>query len=91
MSEFKRRKYGPLRALAAVPAISLAMSGCIESEKTHEEIIREDLLIIIDELGSPCGRVVDHELKEELAYTVKCESGHIYSISVNPEGRVTIE
>lgn len=80
-----------------VPTVSclviLAMltGGCTETEATHEEIVQEDLLIVIEALGAPCGKVIKYDLVEELSYSVHCETGDVYNISVNPEGRVLID
>jgi hypothetical protein len=56
----------------------------------HEAIIRQDLLTIIETLGSPCDEVSEFESPAEHACSVSCETGDRYRISVNPEGRVHI-
>lgn len=85
----KSLKIFPIPSIVVL--VSLVLAGCADPEMTHEEIVREDLLTIIEELGTPCGRVVEHEVRDELAYTVRCETGEEFRISVNPEGRVQVD
>ena len=67
------------------------ITACDRDEITHEEIVKTDLLIIIDSLGSPCEEVVKYESTTELGYVVSCRSGHEYVISVSPQGRVEVQ
>ncbi len=80
-----------IKRLLLVSLAGLLVSACDRKEDSHEDIVRADLLIIIDSLGSPCEQVLEYETTEELAYTVNCESGDRYLISVNPQGRVDVQ
>jgi len=55
------------------------------------EYVRADLAVIIDSPGSPCEKVLKYESTGELRYTVQCQSGDQYIISVNPQGRVNLK
>lgn len=68
---------------------SMFLQACTEPP-SHEEIIREDLLEIIETLGEPCGQVVGFEAKPGISYSVTCETGDHYEISVSPEGKINI-
>ena len=80
-----------INSLLFVSLLSLLVTACDRQEDSHEDIVKADLLLIIDSLGSPCDQVVDYEATEELAYTVSCESGDSYLVSVNPQGRVDVQ
>jgi hypothetical protein len=67
------------------------LAGCGERQETHEEIIREGLLDIVNSLGKSCDQVVDHELTSEASYTMKCKSGDTYTISVTREGKIYVK
>jgi len=67
------------------------LQACTEHEPSHESIIRQDLLTIIETLGSPCEQVSEFEPTTEFSYSVTCETGDRYRISVNPEGRIHIK
>jgi len=69
----------------------ILLQACTEHEPSHEAIIRQDLLTIIETLGSPCEQVSEYESATEFSYSVTCETGDRYRISVNPEGRVHIQ
>ena len=71
--------------------ILMLLQACTEHEPSHEVIIRQDLLTIIETLGSPCEQVSEFESASEFSYSVTCETGDRYRISVNPEGRVHIK
>jgi hypothetical protein len=80
-----------LVSLFAVAFTGLFVTACDGDVDSHEDIVKRDLLTIIDSLGSPCGQVLNYESMEELGYTVHCSSGDQYFISVNPQGRVDIQ
>jgi len=82
-----RRKSPLLMLLVA----STLLAGCAGKHQTHSEIVRADLAVIIESLGSPCEKVSNYQSTGALAYTVSCESGQQYLISVNPQGRVGIK
>ena len=69
----------------------MLLQACTEHEPSHEAIIRQDLLTIIETLGSPCEQVSEFESATEFSYSVTCETGDRYRISVNPEGLVHIK
>ena len=69
----------------------ILLGACTEHEPSHEAIIRQDLLAIIETLGSPCEQVSRFESTTNFSYSVTCETGDRYRISVNPEGRVHIQ
>ena len=69
----------------------ILLQACTEHEPSHEAIIRQDLLTIIETLGSPCEQVSEFESNTEFSYSVTCETGDRYRISVNPEGRVHLQ
>ena len=69
----------------------ILLQACTEHEPSHEAIIRQDLLTIIETLGSPCEQVSEFEFTTDFTYSVTCESGDRYRISVNPEGRVHVK
>ncbi len=71
--------------------LGLFLTACDRQEDSHEDIIKADLLLIIDSLGSPCDQVLEYEATDELAYSVSCKSGDSYRISVNPQGRVDVQ
>ena len=71
--------------------ITFILTACDREVESHEDIVKADLLIIIDSLGSPCGQVLKFESTKELGYTVHCKTGDIYIVSVNPQGRVDIQ
>ena len=70
---------------------STLLAGCAGKHKTHDEIVRADLATIIESLGSPCKKVLNYKATGALAYSVSCESGQQYLISVNPQGRVGVK
>lgn len=80
-----------MKNLLLIFLASVLVLACDKKEDSHEDIVRADLLLIIDSLGSPCDQVVEYEASGELAYTVNCESGDSYLISVNPQGRVDVQ
>ena len=80
-----------LPLLALIVASSTLFVGCAGKHKTHDEIVRADLAVIIESLGSPCKKVLNYKTTGALAYTVSCESGQQYLISVNPQGRVGVQ
>ena len=83
-----------MRAIKNLLLVSLVggfLIACDRQEDSHEDIVKADLLLIIDSLGSPCNQVLEYEATQELAYTVSCESGDSYLVSVNPRGRVDIQ
>ena len=69
----------------------ILLQACTEYEPSHDAIIRQDLLTIIETLGSPCEQVSEFELTTDFTYAVTCESGDRYRIYVNPEGRVHVK
>lgn len=69
----------------------LAAASCKQEQVSHEEIVKADLLVIIESLGSPCGEVLKYQSTDELGYTIQCKSGDEYIISVDPQGRVGLE
>ena len=69
----------------------ILLGACTEHEPSHEAIIRQDLLTIIETLGSPCEQVSEFESTTDFSYSVTCETGDRYRISVNPEGRVHLQ
>jgi len=80
-----------IKNLLAVSLASVLVVACDRQEESHEDIVKADLLVIIDSMGSPCEQVIDYEATEELAYKINCKSGHRYLISVNPQGRVDVQ
>ena len=74
----------------ALAALALFILQACTEPPSHEEIIREDLLDIIETLGEPCEQVSDFEAQPEISYSVNCETGDQYMISVSPEGKVHI-
>jgi hypothetical protein len=80
-----------ISSLSFVSLLSLLLTACEKREASHDDIVKADLLLIIDSLGSPCEQVLEYEATDELAYTVSCESGDTYRVSVNPQGRVDIQ
>lgn len=77
--------------LVLVMLVGGLVAACDLKEPSHEDIVRADLAIVIDSLGSPCGQVLEYETSGELEYTVNCQTGHRYIISVNPQGRVALK
>ena len=69
----------------------IILQACTEHEPSHEAIIQQDLLTIIETLGSPCEQISEFESTTDFSYSVTCETGDRYRISVNPEGRVHIQ
>ena len=80
-----------MKFLVPVVPVCLLIAACDREEESHEDIVKADLLVIIESLGSPCGQVNSYESTEGLGYTVHCESGDQYEISVNPQGRIGIQ
>jgi len=80
-----------IKNLLLVSLVATLVTACERKEESHEDIVKADLLLIIDSLGSPCDQVLEYEATEELAYTVSCDSGDSYLVSVNPQGRVDIQ
>ena len=78
-------------SLILIVLLGLLITACDRKESSHADIISADLAIIIDSLGSPCKKVLEYESTGELEYTVKCQSGDRYIISVNPQGRVDLK
>ena len=76
----------PLFVLSAVGA-----AACEREQTSHEDIVKADLLVIIDSLGSPCGEVLEYQTSGELGYTIYCKTGDEYFLSVDPQGRVGME
>ena len=76
----------PLLILSAVGAMA-----CEQDQVSHDDIVKADLLVIIESLGSPCGEVLEYQSSGELGYTIHCKSGDEYLISVDPQGRVGTE
>ena len=79
------------RVLLQAILVTFILTACDREEESHEDIVKADLSIIIDALGSPCGQVLSYESTKELGYTVHCKTGDVYIISVNPQGRVDIQ
>ncbi len=77
--------------LVFVALVSGLVVACDHKEPSHEDIVRADLAIVIDSLGSPCKQVLEYEATGELEYTVHCQTGDRYIISVNPQGRVDLK
>ena len=75
--------------IALATALTFA-GGCSQSEKSHDEIVREDLLLIIETLGKPCNAVSEYELVADLRYEIQCDSGDSYTINVSDIGHVEI-
>ena len=71
--------------------VSLLVAACSKEDESHEDIVKADLLLLIESLDSPCEAVIGYETREELEYKVNCQSGHQYVISVNPQGRVDVK
>ena len=80
-----------MKTLVTVVPVCLLIAACYREEDSHEDIVKADLLVIIESLGSPCGQVNSYESTEGLGYTVHCEAGDQYEISVNPQGRIGIQ
>ena len=80
-----------MKSLVPVVPVCLLIAACDREEDSHEDIVKADLLVIIESLGSPCGQVNSYEAMEDLGYTVHCETGDQYEISVNPQGRIGIQ
>jgi len=80
-----------IRTLLVIAPVAVFLTACDREEESHEDIVKADLLVIIDSLGSPCGQVLKYESTKELGYTVHCKTGDQYVISVNPQGRVGIQ
>ena len=80
-----------MKSLVPVVPVCLLIAACDREEDSHEDIVKADLLVIIESLGSPCGQVNSYESTEDLGYTVHCETGDRYEISVNPQGRIGIQ
>jgi len=78
-------------SLLCASLVGLLVTSCEKQEESHEDIVKADLQLIIDSLGSPCEQVVEYEAMEELAYAVSCKSGERYVISVSPQGRVDVQ
>ena len=76
--------------LVFVFVASLLLAACAPEAPSHEDIVRVDLAIIIDSLGSSCDKVLEYEATGELEYTVVCQSGGRYVVSVNPQGQVGV-
>jgi hypothetical protein len=72
------------------PAL-IFLQSCTEKEPSHDAIIREDLLTIIETLGEPCEQVSDFEPTPGISYSVTCDTGDRYLLSVSPEGKVDIK
>jgi hypothetical protein len=86
-----RTQTDSLKILLGIALTGLFITACDGEKASHEDIVKADLLVIIDSLGSPCGRVLKYESAKELGYTVHCKTGDQYVISVNPQGRVGIQ
>lgn len=71
--------------------VLIALQSCTETEPSHDAIIREDLLSIIETLGEPCEQVSDFEPTPGISYSVTCDTGDRYLLSVSPEGKVDIK
>ena len=80
-----------IKNLLLVSLVATLVTAYERKEDSHEDIVKADLLLITDSLGSPCEQVLEYEATEKLAYTVNCESGDSYLISVNPQGRVDVQ
>ena len=76
----------PLLILSAVVA-----AACEQDQVSHDDIVKADLLVIIDSLGSPCGEVLEYQTSGELGYTIYCNTGDEYVLSVDPHGRGGME
>ena len=80
-----------MKSLIPVILVCSLVSACDREEGSHEDIVKADLLVIIESLGSACGQVDSYESTENLGYTVHCKTGDQYEISVNPQGRIGIQ
>ena len=76
----------PLLILSAVVA-----AACEQDQVSHDDIVKADLLVIIESLGSHCGEVLEYQTSGELGYTIYCKSGDEYFLSVDSQGRVGME
>lgn len=70
---------------------AVVTAACEQEQVSHDDIVKADLLVIIDSLGSPCGEVLEYQSNSELGYVIHCKSGDEYLISVDPQGRVGME
>ena len=80
-----------LTSFLLVVLMLIALQSCTETEPSHDAIIREDLLSIIETLGEPCKQVSDFEPTPGISYSVTCDTGDRYLLSVSPEGKVDIK
>lgn len=72
-------------------ALVSANIGCHKAESpSHDEIIRADLVAILELQGLRCNQVVGHTMDQRMDYRVECATGDVYRIHISAEGHVNV-
>ena len=77
--------------ISAAALACLGLAGCQTTPPTHAQLIREHLAQLIGAQPAPCGAVQAYSSDQRLRYRVECQSGDVYGVGVQPDGRVSVE
>lgn len=77
-----------LRFCAA--AVAAGMLGACQTPPSHEQLVAEQLDAIVEAQAPECVAVRMHRRTQRLDYEVVCQSGSVYRVRVQPDGRVTV-
>jgi len=74
----------------AVALACLGLAACQTPPLTHGQLIRDHLAQLIGAQPARCGSVQAYSRDQRLRYRVECESGDVYGVGVEADGRVSV-
>ena len=77
-----------LRFCAA--AVAAGMLGACQTPPSQEQLVAEQLDAIVEAQAPECVAVRKYRRTQRLDYQVVCQSGSVYRVRVQPDGRVTV-
>ena len=86
------RMVNPIRFRRLLPMLlcAAAILSCSREEESHEEIIRHDLLAILQEMEANCPEITRYEYTKRHAYRVECSNQEHFTVAVDAEGRIQV-
>jgi hypothetical protein len=78
-------------ALCCSVAIVAGMLAACQTPPDHEQLVVEQLEAVVHEQSPECIAVRVHQRVQRLDYRVVCQSGSVYLVRVQPDGRVTVK
>ena len=93
--EGRRRSAPPAAALASalrrwLPLLCVAWLAACQTPPPHATLVRGEFTRLLADQQPPCGSVRDYTRHGRLDYSVACESGRVYRVRVDAEGRVLV-